>query len=82
MEASVESSVMVVWPKGTKISTPQTRWLSVVLATRRFETLKSSELLFESRRGCYNNDWTGDANNTSEYNALGSQAVYGNRLGL
>ena len=41
------------------------RWLSVALATRRFETLKSSESRFESRRGRHNNDWTRDTSNTS-----------------
>ena len=65
VEASAVSSVVVVWPRGATISIPQMRWLSVVLATRRFETLKSSELRFESRTGFYNNDWTGDTNNTS-----------------
>ena len=61
VEASVESSVTVFWPRGAKNSTPQMRWLSVALATRRFDTLKSSEF---RRRGCHHNDWTGDANNT------------------
>ena len=41
------------------------RWLSVAPATLRFETLKDSELPCGSRRGCYNNDWTGDTNDTS-----------------
>ena len=41
------------------------RWLSVALATRRIETLKSGELRFGWRRGCYNNDWMEDANNAS-----------------
>ena len=34
-------------------------------ATRRFETLKSSELQFGGWRGCYNNDWTKDTSGTS-----------------
>ena len=56
---------MVVSPRGARNSVPQMRFLSVALAACRFETLKSSELRFESRRGCSNNDWTGDASNTS-----------------
>ena len=51
--------------RGTKISTPQIRWLSVALATSRFETLNSCELQFGSRRECNNNDWTEDTNDTS-----------------
>ena len=65
MEASVESSVMVVWPRGAENSIPQMRWLRVALATRRIGMLKSSELRLGWRRGCCNNDWTEDANNTS-----------------
>ena len=65
MEASVESSVIVVWPRGAENSIPQVRWLSVALATRLIETLKSSEVRFGWRRGCYNNDWTEDVNYTS-----------------
>ena len=64
VEASVESSVMVVWPRGANISIPQMRWLSVALATR-FETIENSELPFGNRRGCYNSGWTGDTNDTS-----------------
>ena len=65
MEASVESSVMVVWPRVTENSTPQMRWLSVAPATHRVETLESSEFRFQQRRGCYNNDWTEDVKDTS-----------------
>ena len=65
MEASVESSVRVVWPGGSENIIPQMRWVSVALTTRRIETLKSSESRFGGRRGCFNNDWTEDANNTS-----------------
>ena len=40
-----------------------------------------SELHFAWRRGCYNDGRTEDTKDTSEYNELGLQAVYGCRLG-
>ena len=64
MDSSVESSVMVVRPRGSQDQHTSMRGLCVALATRRFETLKNSDLPFGSRRGRYNNDWTGDANDT------------------
>ena len=56
---------MVVRPRGAGNSIPPMGWLGAALATRRMEALKSSELQFGWRRGCYNNDWTEDVNDTS-----------------
>ena len=64
VEASVESSVMVVWSRGAKNSMPQMRWLSVALATTRNEMLRVSELRFGWWRGCYNSGWTEGVNDT------------------
>ena len=49
--------------RGAENIIPQTRWAAV--ATRRIESLKSSEWQLAWRRGCYNNGRTEDGNDAS-----------------
>ena len=68
MVTSLNSSFLNGHYAGMSREGPRTAYLKyagLALATRRFQKLKSSGLRFESRRGCYNNDWTRDASKTS-----------------
>ena len=55
---------------------------SVALDRRRLGTLESSELQFAWRRGCYNNRWTEDVNETFRVQRVWVASRVRYRLGL